>query len=702
MDKPEPRCVNLATPAFNQKVGRLSKRTSKFSKKKLLSQTEETLTHVEGQQTEACDFQHTSSVPKAVTPTDICKSTVVMTGVKSTDEMLVDKPTAGTPNTGAADGIPSAAPAEVALTGAGPSQRFSESDMAHDVHDMAELAKMMSDLPPEDDSGFHEYKRQLIDPSPERFQELISQLKYRITEGQGEALYEIGVEDDGRVRGLPVSELAASLATLSRMAAELGAVAVTVLERPGSQGQAITVLVRMVPQDSQHVEIRIATVGNVDSGKSTLLGVLTRGQLDNGRGAARTAVFRHKHEAESGRTSSISQQVLGFSPVGEVLNYGGGGKDDVHHRTWGEIVSKASKVLAFIDLAGHERYLKTTLFGLTGHLPDYTLVAVDSNRGGVVGMTREHLGIALALNLPVFIVINKIDLCSPHILEKTLASVFSLLKRPGVRKLPVVMRSCEDVLGCLQSLAGRGVVVPIFLVSCVTGASLDLFRFFLNHLPVHADWAEALLQPARMHIDDSYTVTGVGTVVTGTVMGGCVAAGQTLLLGPDQAGHWREVQVRSLRNKRVGVKTVAAGQTAAAALRGKQGQALKKRDVVKGMALLDKSLNPSATWFFSADVVVLVHPTTLRVGYTPVVHALTVRQAARIHAISQYDVLRTGDRARVTFQFLYRPEFLVIGSRIVFREGRTKGIGTIVELQPLLKPQDRLRDVGVNKTASGR
>jgi GTPase len=58
----------------------------------------------------------------------------------------------------------------------------------------------------------------------------------------------------------------------------------------------------------------------MDSGKSTLVAVLTHGAdgrplLDNGRGSARMAVFRHKHEIESGRTSSISQQV-GAAPSG--------------------------------------------------------------------------------------------------------------------------------------------------------------------------------------------------------------------------------------------------------------------------------------------------------------------------------------------------------------------------------------------------
>lgn len=60
----------------------------------------------------------------------------------------------------------------------------------------------------------------------------------------------------------------------------------------------------------------MAVVGNVDAGKSTLLGVLTHGELDNGRGLARQKLFRHKHEAETGRTSSVGNDILGFDSVG--------------------------------------------------------------------------------------------------------------------------------------------------------------------------------------------------------------------------------------------------------------------------------------------------------------------------------------------------------------------------------------------------
>lgn len=119
--------------------------------------------------------------------------------------------------------------------------------------------------------------------------------------------------------------------------------------------------------------LRVAVVGNVDAGKSTLLGVLTHGELDNGRGLARQKLFRHKHEMESGRTSSVGNDILGFDSVGNVVN-----KPDAHagQLDWMKICEESSKVITFIDLAGHERYLKTTIFGMTGHAPDFTMLMV--------------------------------------------------------------------------------------------------------------------------------------------------------------------------------------------------------------------------------------------------------------------------------------------------------------------------------------
>lgn len=81
-------------------------------------------------------------------------------------------------------------------------------------------------------------------------------------------------------------------------------------------------------------------------------------------------------------------------------------------------------------MAGHERYFKTTVYGMTGGLPDYVLLVVSAN-SGLVGMTKEHLGIALALSLPIIIAVTKIDMCPAHVLQNTLTQLTRVLQSPG-------------------------------------------------------------------------------------------------------------------------------------------------------------------------------------------------------------------------------------------------------------------------------
>ncbi|XP_008486487.1 GTP-binding protein 1-like [Diaphorina citri] len=61
-------------------------------------------------------------------------------------------------------------------------------------------------------------------------------------------------------------------------------------------------------------------------------------------------------------------------------------------------------------------------------------------------MTKEHLGLALALSVPVFVVVTKIDMCPPNVLQDTLKLLVRILKSPGCRKVPVMVRNMEDVI----------------------------------------------------------------------------------------------------------------------------------------------------------------------------------------------------------------------------------------------------------------
>ena len=153
------------------------------------------------------------------------------------------------------------------------------------------------------------------------------------------------------------------------------------------------------------VELRLATIGNVDSGKSTIVGVLTRDMLDDGRGKARATVFRHSHEKETGRTSAIGIELMGLDSHGKTVRTDGSNRA----RHFAAVRTNGRRVITFCDLAGHERYLKTTIAGLTGMAPDYALVLVGLNMG-VSKMTREHLGLAAALDVPPIIICTKSDI----------------------------------------------------------------------------------------------------------------------------------------------------------------------------------------------------------------------------------------------------------------------------------------------------
>lgn len=112
--------------------------------------------------------------------------------------------------------------------------------------------------------------------------------------------------------------------------------------------------------------------------------------------------------------------------------------------------------------------------------------------------------------------------------------------------------------------------------------------------------------------------------------------------------------------------------------------------------------NPKAVWEFYGDVLVLHHPTTISPKYQAMgryifpicsaimriqknmchhhlVHCGSIRQTASILKMNQ-NHLRTGDKASVHFRFLKNPEYLRAGQRFVFREGRTKAVGTITDV----------------------
>ncbi|TDH15685.1 hypothetical protein EPR50_G00011850 [Perca flavescens] len=514
----------------------------------------------------------------------------------------------------------------------------------------------------------------LVSPTGQQYDSLLRHLREQIDEGCGETIFVVGMGSDGGDYGLDDKDMEASVATVRSLCEQIEADLILLRERTDTGGKIQDYLIRRRVGEQDFLEVRVAVVGNVDAGKSTLLGVLTHGELDNGRGFARQKLFRHKHEMESGRTSSVGNDILGFDQEGQVVN-----KPDSHGGSldWTKICEKSSKVITFIDLAGHEKYLKTTVFGMTGHLPDFCMLMVGSN-AGIVGMTKEHLGLALALNVPVFVVVTKIDMCPANILQETLKLLQRLLKSQGCRKIPVLVQNKDDVIVTASNFSSER-MCPIFQISNVTGENMDLLKMFLNLLSSRTNFNND--EPAEFQIDDTYSVPGVGTVVSGTTLRGMIRLNDTLLLGPDPLGTFIPIAVKSIHRKRMPVKEVRGGQTASFALKK-----IKRSYIRKGMVMVSPKLMPQATWEFEAEILVLHHPTTISPRYQAMVHCGSIRQTATILTMNK-DCLRTGDKATVHFRFIKTPEYLHYDHKLVFREGRTKAVGTITKLLQAVNTQ---------------
>lgn len=124
---------------------------------------------------------------------------------------------------------------------------------------------------------------------------------------------------------------------------------------------------------------------------------------------------------------------------------------------------------------------------------------------GIVGMTKEHLGLSLALNVPVFVVITKIDICPANVLQDTINILLKILKSPGCRKLPYLVENLDDVVTCALNFTSER-LCPIFQVSNVTGKNLNLLKSFLNLLNSRMDIHPQ--GPSEFQIDDLYSVPG--------------------------------------------------------------------------------------------------------------------------------------------------------------------------------------------------
>jgi len=355
----------------------------------------------------------------------------------------------------------------------------------------------------------------------------------------------------------------------------------------------------------------VATAGHIDHGKTTLVRALTGIDTD-------------RLPEEKARGISID---IGFAhctlPSGETLG--------------------------FVDVPGHERFVRNMLSGV--YAVDHVLLVVAAD-DGVMPQTREHLGIVALLGVrDGTVVITKGDRVSPERVAAVEAQVRALVRGTAFAASPVMP------------------------VSAPTGAGVPALRERLASAArtVQARHTAQELTP-RFVVDRVFTAQGSGTIATGTVVAGVIGAGYELVISP--AGI--QARVRKLQRHGEGVQQARAGERCAINLAHVEQTALSRGDWLVAPAahhptsvldvrvkVLDTEAGPLRHWT----------PVHVHIGAADVPARLAMRRGAAIAA---------GEDALARLR-LERPVNAVHGDRFILRDqsaSRTVAGGSVVDPQP--------------------
>ncbi|KAK9459183.1 uncharacterized protein V1516DRAFT_565477 [Lipomyces oligophaga] len=383
-------------------------------------------------------------------------------------------------------------------------------------------------IPPEIDShGAIEYKLHMLNPSPARLEQLTTQLQWRLLQGNGQAIYEIGVRDDGTLVGLPDNEIYGSLHTLKIMAHTLGAWFKVVRVIPVIENEPVSrdtktqrrlVEVHVFKTTREKDVARVFIIGANNTGKSSLLGKICYDIHDNGRGKARTRVLKHRHELLSGKTSSVTLNVFGYQVAPKFSPYGFDPselpdpprllEDDDQDEgrlyisnytdkyTCEEVVSTSHKIVMAFDTPGSQTKIGLVNRNILLYAPDVTLVAVTLSNH-----TRwtEYLELGLRTTSRVAVMLTKADAMLQTVsLTSLLTSV--LTKIAGFRRTRDHRNIAADedgghegrqlfgkmvnTDGVAEACARNECCVPVFLISSVSGTGIDFLHKFLNAVDI--------------------------------------------------------------------------------------------------------------------------------------------------------------------------------------------------------------------------
>ncbi len=383
----------------------------------------------------------------------------------------------------------------------------------------------------------------------------------------------------------------------------------------------------------QKPHINIVFVGHVDHGKSTTVGRLL---FDSGN-VDEQAMRKLKERAEQ-----LGKGGFEFAFVMDNLKeeQERGVTIDLSHKKF--VTPKYE--FTIIDAPGHRDFIKNMITGASQ--ADAAVLVVGSE--GIQAQTREHVFLCKTLGVGQLIVaFNKMDLVKYDEGKfKTLkAEVEKLLQSVGYKTPEIQFIPVAAYLG--ENIVKKSTHMPWH-----TGPTL---LEALDHLKVPE---KPTTLPLRLPIQDVYNITGIGVVPVGRVETGTMKVGDKVIVVPGREGKGVPGEVKTIEMHHEQVQVAEPGDNIGFNVRG-----IGKTDIDRGDVLGHASNVPTVATEFTAQIVVLNHPSVITVGYTPVFHIHTAQVACKVEAILKKldprtgqvlqenpDFIKNGDAAIVKFK----------------------------------------------------
>jgi len=376
--------------------------------------------------------------------------------------------------------------------------------------------------------------------------------------------------------------------------------------------------------------INIMTAGHVDSGKSTLIG-----RLLFDAGVIREDEMRKLKETAKGLKKESFEFAFVMDKVKEERERGL--TIDIMHRPF----ETQKWFFTVIDCPGHRDFVKNLITGASQ--ADATIFVVSAKQGeGVQEQTKEHAWLMKVLGISqILVVLNKMDTTNydEKRFNEVKSEVEKLLKTIGYKtgEIPFIP---------ISAFVGDNVVKKSDKTAWYKGPTLvEALDSYIK------EPEKPIKKPLRIPVQDVYTITGVGTVPVGRVETGVLKTGDKLIFEPSGA----KGEVKSIEIHHQTLPEAKPGDNVGFNVRG-----ISRADVRRGDVAGHEDNPPTVVKEFTAQIVVLQHPTVVTVGYTPVFHCHTASVACRIEEIiakidpktgavaeEKPDFIKTGDAAKI-------------------------------------------------------